>query len=95
MAVAKVHWAKGLWVSNGGFEYTFLLAIIVAAIGLGGPGRYSVDAALGWDLYSGLMFVPLAALAVIVNALMLRNAPLPAAPRRDERRPESVTRRAA
>lgn len=95
VAIAKVHWAKGLWVSNGGFEYTFLLAIIVAAIGLGGPGRYSVDSALGWDLYSGAIFVPLAALAVIVNALMLRNAPVPAAPRREERKPQDATRRAA
>ena len=66
-----------------------------AAAGLGGPGRYSVDAALGWDAYSGAIFVPLAALAVIVDALVMRYAPVPAAPRREEQRPEPGARRAA
>ncbi|HLZ47833.1 MAG TPA: DoxX family protein [Candidatus Limnocylindria bacterium] len=95
VAIAKVHWPKGLWVQGGGYEYPFLLAVIVAVVGLGGPGRYSVDAALGWDLVSGVIFVPLAALAIIVNALMIRATPAPAAPRREERQPAEARRRAA
>jgi putative oxidoreductase len=95
VAIVKVHWAKGLWVQGGGYEYPFLLAIIAAAVGLGGPGRYSVDAALGWDLVSGVFFVPFAALAILVNALMIRAAPVGAAPRRDEQQPASTGRRAA
>jgi hypothetical protein len=54
-----------------------------------------VDAALGWDTVSGAIFVPLAALAVIVDALMLRGGPAPAAPRHEERGPDSLERRTA
>ncbi len=95
VAIVKVHWAKGLWNQGGGFEYPLLLAVIAAAVGLGGPGRYSVDAALGWDTVSAAIFVPLAALAVIIDALAIRLAPEPVAPRREEPAPEQVKRRAA
>ncbi len=95
VAIVKVHWAKGLWSQGGGFEYPLLLAVIAAAVGLGGPGRYSVDAALGWDTVSAAIFVPLAALAVIVDALVIRNAPAPASARAQEPAPEQVKRRAA
>ena len=64
------------------------------ATGLGGPGRYSVDAALGWDAVSGAIFVPLAALGVIVDAIMLRRGPAPAAPR-EEQKPAEAGRKAA
>jgi putative oxidoreductase len=49
IAIATVHWAKGFWVTAGGFEYN--LAIIAAAIGIAaaGPGRFSLDRAAGWD----------------------------------------------
>src|SRR5216110_3388371 len=58
VAIAKVHWPKGLWSQVGGYEYPLLLVVIAVAAGLGGPGRYSVDAALGWDAVSGAIFVP-------------------------------------
>jgi putative oxidoreductase len=95
VAIVKVHWARGLWNQGGGFEYPLLLALIATAIGLGGPGRYSVDAALGWDTVGAAIFVPLAALAVIIDALAIRNASAPVAPRREESAPEQVKRRAA
>jgi len=47
VAIAKAHWAKGLWIQAGGYEYPLLLMVIAVAVG--GPGRYSADAALGWD----------------------------------------------
>ena len=78
VAIVKAHWQRGFWVSNGGLEYAFVLGIVSAAIGLGGPGRYSVDATLGWDGLSGLVFVPLVALGLIVDALMIRSAATPA-----------------
>jgi putative oxidoreductase len=78
VAIVKAHWHKGFWVKNGGLEYPFVLAVVSAAIGLGGPGRYSVDATLGWDGLSGAVFGPLLALALIVDALMIRSAPTPA-----------------
>lgn len=93
VAIAKVHWAKGLWSQVGGYEYPLMLLIVSVAVGLGGPGRYSADAALGWDLVSGVLFVPLVALAIIVDALLLRPRPAPATG--EQRKPEPVDRRAA
>jgi putative oxidoreductase len=95
VAIAKAHWAKGLWITAGGYEYSLVVLVVATAVGLGGPGRYSVDAALGWDTFSGALFVPLAAIAVIVDALMIHNAPSPVAPTRPVRQPEEVRRHAA
>ena len=93
VAIVKAHWPKGLWVQGGGYEYPFTLLVVCVAVGLGGPGAYSVDAALGWDRVSGVVFLPLAAIAVIADAFMLHTAP-PAPPQRAER-PEDARRRAA
>jgi putative oxidoreductase len=95
VAIAKAHWPK-FWITQGGSEYAITMMVVAIAIGLGGPGRYSVDAALGLDTISAAIFVPLAAIAVIVDALILRAAPPPAAPRqREEPKPATVTRKAA
>ena len=56
-AIRKVHFAKGPWVTNGGYEYNLVLIAAMAAIVETGPGRPSVDANLfpgmkgtGWAL---------------------------------------------
>ena len=46
-AIAKVHWSKGIWVSNGGVEYPLTNLAAALALALIGPGAYSLDAALG------------------------------------------------
>jgi len=38
----KVHLNKGFFLSNGGFEYTFVIAAICLALILLGPGKFSV-----------------------------------------------------
>ena len=48
-AIRKVHWAKGPWNTSGGYEYNLVLIAAVAALVDGGPGKPSVDAALGID----------------------------------------------
>ena len=42
--------AGRFWNSAGGGEYPYVLAAALAAVGIGGSGRYSIDAALasGW-----------------------------------------------
>jgi putative oxidoreductase len=47
-AIATVHWQKGWLNTAGGFEFN--LAILAAAVGITatGPGRFSLDHALGW-----------------------------------------------
>jgi putative oxidoreductase len=56
-AIRKVHAPKGVWATNGGYEYNLVLLAIVFAITDVGPGRLSLDAAggkerkgLGWAL---------------------------------------------
>ena len=52
-AIRKVHFEKGLWNTAGGYEFN--LTLIAAAIALveTGPGRPSVDEALGLKLRGG------------------------------------------
>lgn len=38
----KVHLSKGFFLSNGGFEYTFIIAAICIALILLGPGKFSM-----------------------------------------------------
>jgi putative oxidoreductase len=41
-AAIKVHLAKGFFLANGGFEYTFVIAAGCLALILLGPGKYSI-----------------------------------------------------
>ncbi|MFI9617023.1 DoxX family protein [Streptomyces sp. NPDC052023] len=48
MTVAiTVKWHNGLWVQNEGYEFPLVLVLIGAVLALTGPGRWSVDQALG------------------------------------------------
>lgn len=48
-AIAVVHWSKGFFNTNGGFEFPLSLATIAVAVSMTGPGRFSIDRAIGWD----------------------------------------------
>jgi putative oxidoreductase len=50
MAVVTVHARNGIWNSNKGFEYNLVLGAAAFALAGAGPGAWSLDAALGWDL---------------------------------------------
>jgi putative oxidoreductase len=48
MTVAiTVKWHNGLWVQDNGYEYPLVLVILPAVVTLTGPGRWSLDHALG------------------------------------------------
>lgn len=49
VAVGSVHITKGLFVGNGGYEYNLILWTCAVAVSAIGPGRFSLDRALGWD----------------------------------------------
>lgn len=50
VAARTDHRGKGFFVFKGGWEYVVLLALVAAAMVSIGPGRWSIDAALGWHL---------------------------------------------
>ena len=65
MAVLKFHWAKGLWATNGGFEYPLVLMLLGLVLGLVGPGSYSLDALLGIALPTVLFWLGVVASIII------------------------------
>jgi len=46
-AIALVHWSHGLWISNGGSEYSLVLLVLAAVMGLWEPGAYTLDRFFG------------------------------------------------
>jgi putative oxidoreductase len=70
MATAKVHWGKPIWSTAGGAELPVTNMAAAAAIGLAGPGRYSLDQALEIRLPRWIAFIGLAGLvAAVVRGL--------------------------
>jgi putative oxidoreductase len=47
-AIATVHWQKGFFMTEGGFEYNLVLIAVAVGVTMTGPGSYTLDAALGW-----------------------------------------------
>jgi putative oxidoreductase len=50
VAVSKVHWAKGVWSQDGGFEYNLVLVIAAFAVTAIGAGDWSLDNVLNLDV---------------------------------------------
>lgn len=46
-AIRHVHRQNGLWVNDGGVEYPVVIIAALAALADSGPGRFSLDEALG------------------------------------------------
>lgn len=63
-----VHWGK-LWASNRGMELPLTNLAIAVAVGLTGPGAYSLDAALGIALPQPLSFEIGVVLALLGTAI--------------------------
>lgn len=64
-AIATVHWGKGMWSSNGGSELPLTLATSALATAFIGPGRFSVDSALGLDVWGTAWGLGALGLAVV------------------------------
>ncbi|HEX9379883.1 MAG TPA: DoxX family protein [Gaiellaceae bacterium] len=85
-AIGLVHWPKGFFNANGGYEFPLTLLTVAVAVSAIGPGRFSVDRAIGWDdNISGVWWgvgVAVAAVAVTLVTLTLarRRERLHAAP---------------
>ena len=65
MAVAATaHGPKGLFASNGGYEYPAVLGVCSAALAIAGPGKISLDHALNYRLSNK----PAAILSLVATA---------------------------
>lgn len=72
-AIGSVHWKRGFFNSAGGYEFNLAILATAVAVTAIGPGRYSLDGALGWaEAISG----PWWALAVIVLAALAASVTL-------------------
>ncbi|GIV96392.1 MAG: hypothetical protein KatS3mg057_1049 [Herpetosiphonaceae bacterium] len=76
MAIAKVHATKGLWITNGGYEYNLVLMAIALLIALAGQGQYALDALLGVALPVIEVFVVGLAIVIVGILLGLRSGQL-------------------
>lgn len=48
-AILSVHLPKGVWNTKGGFEFPLTNAAVATAVAFTGPGRYSIDHAIGFE----------------------------------------------
>ena len=81
VAIATVHWPNGFWNTNRGFEFNLTLIAGAVALGLTGPGTYSVDQAIGLGLPEPLTFlIGVVAVIVGVAGMLAFRSPKAAAP---------------
>jgi putative oxidoreductase len=72
-AIYVIHWPRGFFAANGGYEFNLLIAASAVALAAIGPGRFSIDHAIGWDDdISGVWWgVGVAGAAILVSFLTL------------------------
>ncbi|HYZ76222.1 MAG TPA: DoxX family protein [Gaiellaceae bacterium] len=87
-AIALVHFKNGFWSGKGGYEFNLVLLTVAVAVAATGPGRFSIDRALGWDdNLSGLWW----GLGVLGAAAVVSGATLNLGRRRERLRHAAVT----
>ena len=64
-------WENGFISAKGGYEYNLVLIASALAIALAGPGRLSLDRALGLRLSGWRWGVGAAVLAVVTSAVVV------------------------
>jgi putative oxidoreductase len=73
VAVGSIHWRNGFFVTSGGYEYNLLIWATAVTISMTGPGRFSIDRALGWvDNFTGLWWgIGVAVASLVAGAIVL------------------------
>lgn len=70
-AGVAVHAKNGVWNTNGGFELPLVFGTAAATLVFTGPGRYSLDRAVGWDLDGVAYGIGAVALGVVAALVVL------------------------
>jgi putative oxidoreductase len=79
-AIISVHWPK-IWNTQGGLEYPLVMLTCAWALSFAGPGRWSIDHALGLDLSGTPAGLAVLAIGLVwtLAVILLRQRPVPAA----------------
>ena len=80
-AIRTVHWKNGPWATNGGYEYNVVLISALLGLAEVGPGRWSLDRALGIERF-GLVWLAAAATCGAAGSLAATAAAQPTGCRR-------------
>jgi putative oxidoreductase len=70
-AAIAIHLKNGMWNTNGGMELPVVYATASATLAFVGPGRYSLDRALGWDLAGVPWGVGAIVLGLVASSVVL------------------------
>lgn len=70
IATAKVHWGKPIWAGKGGAELPLTNLASATALALVGPGKYSIDHALGIRLPRWISVLGLLGMAIALGRAM-------------------------
>jgi len=70
-AIMAVHRPNGMWNTNGGMEFPLVMAASATAIAFDGPGRISLDVAIGWHLWGVLWGLTVLLAGVIAATVLL------------------------
>jgi len=73
-AIKTVHWEKGIWSSQGGYEYNLVLVLAAFSFTENGPGEWSVDGALGRPRWGAVWALAALAAGATGSALVLGSA---------------------
>jgi putative oxidoreductase len=80
VAIATVHWPNGFWNAKRGYEFNLTIVAAAVAIGLAGPGTYSIDQAIGLQLPEPVTFLLGVVVVVLgVGGMLAFRSPKPAA----------------
>jgi putative oxidoreductase len=68
-AALAVHAKNGMWNTKGGMEFPIVNMAVAATLAFAGPGRFSLDHAIGWGLDGtgwGLLSIAVGFLAALI-----------------------------
>jgi putative oxidoreductase len=71
VAAWTVHRGKGFFITGGGWEYNLILAAVAVGVAVAGPGRFSLDNALGIHVGGGWGLLLSAGLGAVAAAALL------------------------
>ncbi len=77
VAIWKVHWNNGFWISKGGMEYALTNLVIYAVVGLAGPGMWAIDRMTGLASWSTALFLVTMVLGLVTLWSGTRPAAVP------------------